>query len=117
MTMTVGTKILAAAAMALMLSQAACGGRKPLPKSDYDEAFVDNMIRCLHQGDAQTRFGAVHALGRLDISVARKAIPVLRCMLYDECHLVRKEAARALKKLDPFDGELALAAAKSGNLP
>jgi HEAT repeat protein len=107
MTMNVGTKLLAAGALILALSMAACKRDAPTPPAvpQYGDVFVDNMIRSLQDGNPQARFGAAHALSCLKGSVAQKAIPALRCALHDAHPLVRKEAARALRKLDPVAGE------------
>jgi hypothetical protein len=115
MTMKVGRKILAAAALALVLSQAACGG-KPQPRPVYDEAFVNNLLPRLHSEDAETRFVAVRALGNVRHVSAKKAIPAIQCMLGDENRSVAEEAERALRKLDPSAGELVLATRKNGSM-
>src|SRR5262245_8746356 len=105
MTMKVGMKILAAAMLPLGL--AACGS-KPAPRVD-EAAYVETMIRCLHDEDARTRFEAVRALGRLRGPAAQKALLQVRCMVHDVDLRVREEAARSLQKLDPSCGELVLA--------
>ena len=114
MTMRMGRKILVAVMLALPLSLAACdGGTKSRP--EYGEAFVDAMIRELQSKDARSRFGAVHALAEVNSPFAKKALPALQCSLYDEHPRVREEAARAIRKIDPSTGELALAVQKVGD--
>jgi hypothetical protein len=99
-TMMVARKILAAAALTMLLSLTACG-RKPQPRPEYGEAFVDNMIECLYHPEPQMRYNAARALAEMNHPIARKAVCPLTCLLDDDDCMVRHEAARAIRKIDP----------------
>lgn len=114
MTMKMGRKILAAVVLALPLSLAACdGGTKSRP--EYGEEFVDALILELKKEDVRSRYGSVHALAEIRSPFAKKALPVLHCMLHDGDSQVRKEADRAIRNIDRSTGELALAVRKARN--
>jgi HEAT repeat protein len=117
MMMNVEKKILGSAALALTLTLTACGGSAPRPRPEYDKEFALVMIRRLQDESPETRFGAAHALGELKVSVAQVAIPALRCAMQDKHPRVRKEAARALKKIDATCGEIGFELHPSGNTP
>ena len=98
--MKMGKKLLAAVVLALPLSQAACGP-KPQARPEYGEMFVDTQIGRLQDEDAKSRFCAVRALANVRCPAVQKAVPPLRCLLYDVNHEVRREAERALRNIEP----------------
>jgi HEAT repeat protein len=89
------------AALALMfLATGLSACRRPTERSEYGPDFVERMTRLLQYESERTRIGAAHALGCMGAQ-ATKSIPSLLCTLNDPSHEVRKEAMRALGKIDP----------------
>jgi hypothetical protein len=74
--------------------------RRPAERSEYGPDFVERMTRHLQDESDRTRLGAAHALGCMGAQ-AKKSIPALLCAFDDPSHEVRKEAMRALGKIDP----------------
>jgi len=98
--MKMGKKLLAAVMLALPLSLAACGG-KPQSRPEYGEMFVNTQIERLQDQDAYSRFCAARALAEVRCGAVQKAVPPLRCLLYDVNHDVRRQAERTLRKIEP----------------
>jgi len=98
--MKMGKKLLAAVVLALPLSMTACGG-KPQSRPEFGEMFVNTQIGRLQDEDAKSRFCAVRALANVRCPAVQKAVPPLRCLLYDVNHDVRREAERALRNIEP----------------
>ena len=97
--MEIRIRVLSALAL-LFVAMGLSACRRPVERSEYGPDFVERMTQHLQDESDRTRIGAAHALGRMGAQ-AKRSIPALLCALDDPSHDVRKEAMRALGKIDP----------------
>lgn len=100
--MKMGCRVLAVLAL-LLLATGFSACRRPADRSEYGPDFVLRMTGHLQDESERSRMGAAHALGCLGAQ-AKMSIPALRCALDDRSPGVRKEAMRALDRIDPTAG-------------
>ena len=97
--MEIRKRVLAALAL-LFVAMGLSACRRPADRSEYGPDFVERMTRLLQDESDRTRMGAAHALGCMGAQ-GKRSIPALLCALDDPSYDVRKEAIRALGKIDP----------------